>query len=92
MIRLILLLGICSLYIGCSSIHTEQTIINPHAPIGSTQTITVTKINPVFYSGETIILATDKNNKETHYETHHTDIGMMDSAFVAIMGFLMGKL
>jgi hypothetical protein len=86
-----LLLGIVSLFIGCSSVTTTgDIVVNPNAPVGSTKTIIVTKVNPVVYSGETIILAKDKNDKETHYEVHHTDVSMIASVLAAVAGFVIG--
>ena len=81
-----------SLLLGCGSVTTSTIVINPDAPAGSTRSIVVTKIDPVFYTGETIILAKDKDNKETHYNENHTDIGMVTNIFTALAGFMMGKL
>ncbi len=91
MIQQLILLGVFSLMLGCGFITSKSMDINPEAPLGSTRTITITKINPVFYSGETIILATDKNHKEIHYEVHHTDISIISSAIAVLAGYALGS-
>ena len=83
------LILICLLY-GCGLTEPQTVWINKDAPAGSTQKVTIVKINPVFYTGETIILATDRNNKETHYTENHTDLGMITSILSVLAGVAIG--
>lgn len=77
---------------GCSMVAEKEVVVNKNAPIGSTQKIVVVKVNPVAYTGETVVIGFDKNNKETHYDVHHTDAGMVDNTLTTTLGFLFAKL